>query len=475
MAASAGRAPRLSRRARLVILISCGVLGVLLAALAWLVRDGHGDARRALDERFAARASLTAAFTRDYVNELARREQREAERLLAGDRPDQRMFEQVVQAFGFEAAVLLDSDGRLLQVWPRKPDLLGRDMTSQYPHLRAAVAGEIGVSEVVPSAALGRPIAAVAVPFHSRAGRRVFSGAFAPNAAALGAYLKSAVPIAGGNAYLIDRSGRLLAAGRTDRALEQEVTQLGDGVHTLRTADEEVTVAVTSVADTPWRVALSAPGDALYAPVAEGAVAAWGLWIGLALAGITAVALLVRLARAHADAAEAARTDALTHLPNRRSMQEAIEREIAHATRHSLPLAVLIVDLDHFKAVNDTLGHDAGDAVLRSTANALRTAIRTSDVVGRWGGEEFLLLLPHTDLTAAFLVAERIRGAVATPVTASRGRTVSVTASIGLAVLSDADSRALVDAADAALYDAKAAGRDRTVAAAAKESAGSPP
>lgn len=123
-----------------------------------------------------------------------------------------------------------------------------------------------------------------------------------------------------------------------------------------------------------------------------------------------------------------------------------------------------MVDLDRFKAVNDTFGHDAGDGVLRRTADALRAAIRGADVAGRWGGEEFLLLLPHTDRGGGLHVADRIRAAVSEPATVAN-HTVSVTASIGLAVFSDGDARGLISAADAALYEAKAAGRDRTVVA----------
>lgn len=456
--------PALSRGARWVIFLACGVLALLLSSLALLARDARTDARQGLKERFAARTSLTASFTRDYVTELAKREQSEAERLLGGDRPERRTFEQVVAAFGFEAAVLLDGEGRLLQVWPRRPDLLGRDLSSQYAHLRAAVAGEIGVSEVVPSVALREPITAVAVPFQSKAGRRVFSGAFSAARSPLGAYLKSAVPISGGDAYLLDRSGRGLASGRSETALGDEIPGLSDGVHEIEAASGPVTIAVMPVPQTPWRVALSAPSDALYAPVAEVDRAAWALWIGVALSGTTAVVLLVRLGRAHADAADAARTDSLTRLPNRRSMEESIDREISHATRHSQPLTALMVDLDRFKAVNDTFGHDAGDGVLRRTADALRAAIRGADVAGRWGGEEFLLLLPHTDRGGGLHVADRIRAAVSEPATVAN-HTVSVTASIGLAVFSDGDARGLISAADAALYEAKAAGRDRTVVA----------
>ncbi len=155
-----------------------------------------------------------------------------------------------------------------------------------------------------------------------------------------------------------------------------------------------------------------------------------------------------------------AATDALTGLPNRRAVDDTLTRMVAQSARTFAPLAVLLMDLDHFKAVNDRYGHDRGDQVLTAVGVALRGALRESDFAGRYGGEEFLMLLASTDKQGALRVAESVRGAIATIRLPDIDR---ITASIGLAVLPDdaGEAVALVRAADRALYAAKRNGRDR--------------
>ena len=151
-----------------------------------------------------------------------------------------------------------------------------------------------------------------------------------------------------------------------------------------------------------------------------------------------------------------ARTDALTGLPNRRAWNEELPREVARAQRSGQPLCVAILDLDHFKAFNDTRGHPAGDKLLEEAAAAWRENARPSDFIARYGGEEFALLLPDCPQSAANAVVERFRRA--TPGTQ--------TSSAGVACWNGvASPEALVGLADAALYAAKSAGRDRVVVA----------
>jgi diguanylate cyclase (GGDEF)-like protein len=163
-----------------------------------------------------------------------------------------------------------------------------------------------------------------------------------------------------------------------------------------------------------------------------------------------------------AELARAARRDALTGLPNRRAFDEELMREVARAARGGPPLAVVVLDVDRFKAVNDGHGHGAGDVVLREVAARAARAVRAGDFVARIGGEEFGLLLHGADLPGALDLAERVRAAVAaTPVPVSPGP-ISVTASLGCAVLAPGETaEALVARADARLYEAKRAGRDR--------------
>ena len=153
-------------------------------------------------------------------------------------------------------------------------------------------------------------------------------------------------------------------------------------------------------------------------------------------------------------------TDHLTGVPNRRFMDDALRRELARCQRSGAPLAVLFVDLDHFKRVNDQLGHDVGDSVLAAVANELQVALRPYDVLARWGGEEFLVLLPESDAGQARRIAERLRERLAELVIP--GCPWSVTGSIGIAARRPDDSpSSLVHRADEALYRAKAAGRNR--------------
>jgi diguanylate cyclase (GGDEF)-like protein len=160
-----------------------------------------------------------------------------------------------------------------------------------------------------------------------------------------------------------------------------------------------------------------------------------------------------------------AATDALTGLPNSREVQDTLKRMTAHASRTLSPLAALLLDLDHFKQINDTHGHAAGDDVLAALGSTLKATLRASDFVGRYGGEEFVILLPDTGYAEAQTAAEKIRGAVAA-ITVS-GVSRPITASIGLAILPDNahDSVSLLRNADRALYSAKSNGRNRVEAA----------
>ncbi len=159
--------------------------------------------------------------------------------------------------------------------------------------------------------------------------------------------------------------------------------------------------------------------------------------------------------------------DALTGLLNRGAIMELLQRELARAWRATSPVSVILADLDHFKNVNDTYGHPVGDAVLRDTAKRLRVPLRLYDSLGRYGGEEFLIVLPGCASTSAVAVAERVRIAIAEiSIELPEGR-IAVTASFGTASAGDAqgfESDGLIQAADEALYRAKRGGRNRVEA-----------
>jgi len=184
-----------------------------------------------------------------------------------------------------------------------------------------------------------------------------------------------------------------------------------------------------------------------------------------ALAAPAALGLLNdRLAREARSLAHAATVDPLTGLFNRRYFQTRLEEEMERSRRHKLDLALLIIDIDNFKHLNDQLGHLAGDYLLRQVSDVLRRSVRVFDVCTRYGGEEFAILMPGSGLQNGLLVAERIRQRVesasreAGPLPAH----MRVTVSLGLTVLAeDASPQELIARADRALYRAKAEGKNR--------------
>jgi diguanylate cyclase (GGDEF)-like protein len=212
---------------------------------------------------------------------------------------------------------------------------------------------------------------------------------------------------------------------------------------------------------------------------AEAAIRAtrWRLGLLFSVSSVLLALLIARLVsglRRQVMAAEArirvlAETDELTGLANRRHASERLLEAGAHAARHGRALSVALLDVDHFKAVNDSHGHEAGDAVLCAVARACEGVLRESDLLARWGGEEFLAVLPETDAGAARGVAERLRGAVeGLRIDNAGGPAHAVTVSAGVATWAPPgpawrrpDRDALLKQADAALYRAKAGGRNR--------------
>jgi diguanylate cyclase (GGDEF)-like protein len=179
-----------------------------------------------------------------------------------------------------------------------------------------------------------------------------------------------------------------------------------------------------------------------------------------AAAAAVLVRLLNRIGELQLSLEEAARTDALTGLPNRRVLFESLGREIGRARRRAAGLAVIFVDIDTFKLVNDRHGHKVGDAVLREAAAALRAGLRTYDEVCRYGGDEFVMVLPDTGAWDGHAVAERVREAIAASTFAGA---IRITISLGVAELAGSmDADALLKAADTAVYRAKLGGRNRS-------------
>jgi len=178
-------------------------------------------------------------------------------------------------------------------------------------------------------------------------------------------------------------------------------------------------------------------------------------------AAARAARLQQQLSRQNSELALLSRTDQLTGLSNRRHGEERLRAEIETARRHRLPLTLLMLDVDHFKRVNDQYGHAGGDVVFREIARRMQTVLRIGDIAVRWGGEEFLLILPHTPLDGGVALGERflqlVRGS---PIVLDEKHSCHVTASIGAAGGPDMGFLQLLRAADEALYRAKREGRD---------------
>jgi diguanylate cyclase (GGDEF)-like protein len=175
-------------------------------------------------------------------------------------------------------------------------------------------------------------------------------------------------------------------------------------------------------------------------------------------------------AHLHRLVQQQALTDDLTSLPNRRRFMTEFRREAQRADRSGTPLSVIVLDIDDFKQINDTWGHETGDLVLKALAEALAEATRSVDLAARLGGEEFAILLPNTDALGAVGVAERIQGDLAAMTVTAGGTTVRATASFGISSFPDLASLTdLLNDADRSLYEAKRAGKNRIVVSAPTE------
>lgn len=175
---------------------------------------------------------------------------------------------------------------------------------------------------------------------------------------------------------------------------------------------------------------------------------------------------IVRLAELQAAGWERilrdARIDSLTGLWNRRALDEQVPLQMSQSQRYGTALSVVIVDIDHFKQLNDQYGHIVGDAALQHIAQLLQKSLRNSDFVARYGGEEFVMLLPHTNLAAAMIATERIRKVISDSCCRVEGREISVKVSMGIAQVRRSDEfRDVFARADAALSQAKQAGRNQ--------------
>ncbi len=170
----------------------------------------------------------------------------------------------------------------------------------------------------------------------------------------------------------------------------------------------------------------------------------------------------IRNALRYQEALKSAMTDSLTQVGNRLALKNGLHKEVEVSHRYQQPLSILMIDIDHFKSVNDQYGHSAGDHILKRVAATLADTCRQADSTYRYGGEEFVIILSNTDLSGAETIAERIRAAVAGLVCIHEKQEIPVTISLGVAGLAEAETyKALLQRADEALYRAKSSGRNQ--------------
>jgi diguanylate cyclase (GGDEF)-like protein len=464
-------------RTRTVAFAGLLVAAALIAGLAANLLHTQSQGRETLRDGLERRAILTASLIGSAFNASTSADTLRAQ--FGGPAPAvERSVKNLAAASPDSQIIVLGSHGRLLAATPGQEGRV-RSVTTER-HVRAALHGARAISDAF-SDARGRLMVEIASPFATPSGRRVALMAAPVTVVRQFAegFFASASAIADSQGYLLDDRGLTLAAiaaggahAAPDRRLRAELARRPSGSYVERT------YVSARVPYSRWRVVLSVPSDRLYASV-DGAprVASWELFAAFTLAILGLVALGFAAARgaqrltAAKEREEAARRlaherlhDALTSLPNRTLFNDRAQHALAAARRNGRSVAVLFMDIDHFKRINDSLGHEAGDEVLCEVARRVSGAVRVLDTVSRFGGDEFVVLCDDLDDSDALRPVGRIQECLAAPVVVD-GRDVAVTFSIGVAI-HDATGEPLTAAelvrnADTAMYRAKDRGRGR--------------
>jgi diguanylate cyclase (GGDEF)-like protein len=360
-------------------------------------------------------------------------------------------FDAIASSFGFNSAEMLDDHGRAIALYPSDPALIGTDLTRRYPHLETAVRGDRAVSPIVLSPGGQASIVEAAVPFTTSSGRRVFSGGFDIGTSPVGAYLRSATALPHSIVAIDDGTGDFVTGA--SNGVSAAAARIFEGT----SSRSGFVVTERRVRGTPWTVDALVPSKDLYSPLRHRNLLYWLMLAAFAAACAAALGLLYRLMHSKEELRRLASIDPLTGAWNRRALEETYARRLVQRARYETSGAVLLLDLDGFKEVNDALGHARGDEVLRAVVDVLRTALRASDIVARIGGDEFAVLLPDADSETALLVAQKIERALDAIGILDTQHALSVHASIGIA-MEGGDHETLADlleAADAAMYREK--------------------
>lgn len=456
------------------MLLATLALLVLLGVLATGIVLTQQQAKSRLKSNFALRVQSSAQFVATYLAEQASREREAATRFLAAPQVSPARFRVVAGSLGSAGAILLDARGRVLDAVPSHALRIGAPLAARYKHLGEAERGRVGISGIVTSPVTGASVTAIAVPYQSPQGTRVLSADYPASGLALDALVDHTISYSQHEVFLLDGSGQMISAsprvlsstlGAADPWLATAARHSSSGA--VSGASTPSTFTAARVPGTSWRMVIAVPDSRLFA-----SIAGWTRyvpWLIFALVTMLGALILVLCAHLLADRARltalsgamerTAQTDSLTNLYNRRALTEQLTRAAARARRHDEQLSVLMIDLDRFKQTNDSFGHEAGDQVLCTIADCMREVLRADDVYGRWGGDEFLVLLPKTGRHGAFVTATRLRAAAARIDLRDIGLPDGVALSVGVATGTHTNPHDLVREADLELYRAKADGR----------------
>lgn len=450
----------------------------LMGVAGWVLASSQASSRNDVAARLQMRTQFAAGFISIYARDMVKREQAQARSWFSTGRIGPRTVQRAASGLGLRAATLLDAHGHMIGELPSQSPALTLTLLSRYADVGGAARAMPADSSIAVSEVDGTPYLSFAVAFDSPAGVRVFAGAYEMAGTVLPTVLEHLISTPGWRAYVVDASGALLAAvhapksragalAQVDPALWAADKTSADGTYESPQGKQDYFTA--PVAGTTWRIVVTDPESQLYGYLnGTGRWLAWLALAGLTVAGLAIITLIAGLQRGRArltalnrELARLAAVDALTGLRNRRAIEASLHDALSAARRHGQALSVLVLDIDHFKNFNDTLGHRTGDAILAHTASVLDGALRAEDSIGRWGGEEFLVVLPETDESGALHATERMRAAlVADQPEEATSRGLAVTITIGVAEWHREEMDELVTRADSALYLGKAAGRD---------------
>jgi diguanylate cyclase (GGDEF)-like protein len=463
---------------RIALAFAVGWLAVMAGA-GWLLSSSQATSRTEVAGRMQTRTEFAAGFVSIYARGVVNRAQAQARSWFSAKRVDPGMVTRTASGLQLRGAALLDARGKVIGVVHAQSPELTRALLSRYADVGASGGwARAGASSVAVSMIEGTPVLSFAASFESAAGVRVFAGAYDVADTMLSLVLEHLISSPGWRAYVVVGGGTLLAAVHSPHA---NAGSLGQADPALWAADKAAPTGSYSTpqgrqdyftADIPgttWRIVVTDRDSELYGFLdGTGRWLAWFALAGLTVAGLAIITLIAglqrgrrRLTAMNAELTRLARIDALTGLRNRRAIEEILHDALSSARRHELGVSILLLDIDHFKNFNDTLGHRAGDAVLAHAAAVLAGALRAEDSIGRWGGEEFLIVLPGTDEQGALRATERLRTALAADQPEeARSCGLAVTVTIGVAEWRRDEMDELVTRADSALYLGKAAGRD---------------